>query len=37
MLELAWMEADIDAQINSDEAGLLNLLLSLLKKIEMDK
>ena len=37
MLELAWMEADTDANINPDEAGLLNLLLSLLKKIEMDK
>lgn len=37
MLELAWMEADTDAMINTDEAGLLNLLLSLLKKIEMGK
>ncbi|MHA2097121.1 MAG: hypothetical protein ACW99A_00435 [Candidatus Kariarchaeaceae archaeon] len=37
MLELAWMAADTDAEINTDEAGLLNLLLNLLKKIELDK
>lgn len=37
MLDGAWITADSDAQINPDEAGMLNLLLNLLKKIEMDK
>ena len=37
MLDMAWLTADKDAEINSDEAGLLNLMLSLLKKIEIDK
>jgi hypothetical protein len=34
MLEGAWVEADRDAHITSDEATLLNLLLKLLKGIE---
>ena len=37
MLDSAWITADKDAEINPDEAGLLNLLLNLLKKIEIDK
>ena len=37
MLDVAWLTADKDAKIDKDEAGLLNLLLNLLKKIEMDK
>ncbi len=37
MLDTAWVTADKDAEIDSDEASLLNLLLSLLKKIEIDK
>ena len=35
MLDLAWITADRDAEINPDEAGLLNLLLNLLKKIKI--
>ncbi|OLS25715.1 MAG: hypothetical protein HeimC2_17710 [Candidatus Heimdallarchaeota archaeon LC_2] len=37
MLDMAWLTADKDAEIDPDEAGLLNLMLNLLKKIEMDK